>query len=1123
MVDGFLPSLKSDESEELSLLKEQLFEVFPVGPLVGMCTSLDQGKAVSTFLDAILDKTLQSTIAVTASRGRGKSAALGLAVAGAVAAGPTPTNLSPLFEFLCKGLHMLKYEEHLHYDVVRSGNPIFRKAIIRINIHKQHRQTIQYIEPRDHMKLSQVELLVIDEAAAIPLPIVKHLIGPYLVFLSSTVNGYEGTGRSLSLKLLSHLEKKSQMQPSGANDSNSAKSFQKLELKEPIRYASEDPVESWLNDLLCLDATNSPPTISRLPHPSECQLYYVTRDTLFSFHKESEIFLQRMMSLLVSSHYKNSPNDLQLMADAPAHHLFVLLGPVDESQNILPDLFCVIQKLTITVQLGNQIFVIQVCLEGEISREAVFQSLRNGHQPAGDQIPWKFCEEFENTDFPMLSGARIHGYGSAALDLLTRYYKGQLDLITEEDKETKDKQKLPGNVTQAAAKVSLLEETITPRQDLPPLLIHLRHRTPEKIHYIGASFGLTLDLYHFWKKHRFQGKFARSLPLCFREMDYKLAMRLLEAYTSGLKDYGKVRNLVPLLAQLYFQEKLPISLSYLEASILLSMGLQLHDITYIEGKMKIDKQQLLFLFRKTMVKFSKYLCGVVRKELAKSLPKEEEAKRMLPHSISLEDDLHDGAKQVLETMKQDGIKLLDPRSESLEQYTVADKDLEFEHALRSCSTVSGSGLLSVKSKRALVVRVVKSKKDGGRLIRGRLKDGDLLVNRDGVRIVSQSEVEAPALIQPSDNQLSLADFDAVQVIGKGNGGIVRLVQHKWTGQFFALKVLAIAVYDLSSSVSNVYPSLRIIHLKAVRYYPFSPSGAFGLFHDFLKKVNKIPEPYLAAICKQGLETSNLLINHRGEVKITDFGVSAILASTSGLANTFIGTYNYMSPERIIGGNYGYKSDIWSLGLVLLECAAGQFPYSAPQPEGWINVYELMETIVDQPAPRAPSDLFSPEFCSFISACVQKDPKDRLSANELMAHPFITKYDDLDVDLALYFTSAGLHWHFNQGIWKAIGAASGVSNCASEVVDGVAVLENSTIMLLARKELVFQRDGVSGTYASTEMCNQFYIIARLPLTTAGVQHCQETFSVWQSINECSTEQEPTIPQLSFVIPVPPSWE
>ena len=49
----------------------------------------------------------------------------------------------------------------------------------------------QYIQPHEHEKLSQVELLVVDEAAAIPLPVVKSLLGPYLVFLSSTVNGYD--------------------------------------------------------------------------------------------------------------------------------------------------------------------------------------------------------------------------------------------------------------------------------------------------------------------------------------------------------------------------------------------------------------------------------------------------------------------------------------------------------------------------------------------------------------------------------------------------------------------------------------------------------------------------------------------------------------------------------------------------------------------------------------------------------------------------------------------------------------------------------------------------------------------------------------------------------------------
>jgi len=63
--------------------------------------------------------------------------------------------------------------------------------------------------PKDYKMLAQAELLVIDEAAAIPLPLVKNMFGSYLVFISSTVNGYEGTGRSLSLKLIDSLRKQS--------------------------------------------------------------------------------------------------------------------------------------------------------------------------------------------------------------------------------------------------------------------------------------------------------------------------------------------------------------------------------------------------------------------------------------------------------------------------------------------------------------------------------------------------------------------------------------------------------------------------------------------------------------------------------------------------------------------------------------------------------------------------------------------------------------------------------------------------------------------------------------------------------------------------------------------------
>lgn len=75
-------------------------------------------------------------------------------------------------------------------------------------------------------------------------------------------------------------------------------------LVESIRYANGDAVEAWLNNLLCLDASSVQPLSSGCPVPSSCDLYYVNRDTLFSYHKASEMFLQRVMSLYVSSHYK---------------------------------------------------------------------------------------------------------------------------------------------------------------------------------------------------------------------------------------------------------------------------------------------------------------------------------------------------------------------------------------------------------------------------------------------------------------------------------------------------------------------------------------------------------------------------------------------------------------------------------------------------------------------------------------------------------------------------------------------------------------------------------------------------------------------------------------------------
>ena len=88
----------------------------PAGSLVSRCRTLDQARAVVTFLDAASEKTLRSTVALTASRGRGKSAALGLAMAGAVGLGysnifvtaPSPENLTTLFQFVFKVQYLRK-------------------------------------------------------------------------------------------------------------------------------------------------------------------------------------------------------------------------------------------------------------------------------------------------------------------------------------------------------------------------------------------------------------------------------------------------------------------------------------------------------------------------------------------------------------------------------------------------------------------------------------------------------------------------------------------------------------------------------------------------------------------------------------------------------------------------------------------------------------------------------------------------------------------------------------------------------------------------------------------------------------------------------------------------------
>lgn len=201
------------EAKELKDLKISLKNTKPLGNLVEVCKTLDQATSVMQMVDLVSEKSLKSTISLTAGRGRGKSAALGISIAGAIVHGfsnifvtaPSPENLTTMFEFVFRGLDALNYKEHTDYEILASSNPDYNHSVVRVNITRDHRQTIQYIRPQEVAALAQAELLVIDEAAAIPITLVQQLFGPYMVILSSTVHGYEGTGRSLSLKLVNSL------------------------------------------------------------------------------------------------------------------------------------------------------------------------------------------------------------------------------------------------------------------------------------------------------------------------------------------------------------------------------------------------------------------------------------------------------------------------------------------------------------------------------------------------------------------------------------------------------------------------------------------------------------------------------------------------------------------------------------------------------------------------------------------------------------------------------------------------------------------------------------------------------------------------------------------------------
>lgn len=193
--------------------------------------------------------------------------------------------------------------------------------------------------------------------------------------------------------------------------------------------------------------------------------------------------------------------------------------------------------------------------------------------------------------------------------------------------------------------------------------------------------------------------------------------------------------------------------------------------------------------------------------------------------------------------------------------------------------------------------------------------------------------------------------------------------------------------SLDQFYNKVYESGNTIPEDILGKIAFSVISALDYLYSQLRVIHRDVKP------------SNILINTKGEVKMCDFGISGYLVDS--VAKTIdAGCKPYMAPERIDPtGNpsmYDIRSDVWSLGISLMELATGQYPYRT-----WGTPFDQLKQVVKDDPPRLPSGKFSAEFDDLITKCLQKNYLDRPNYSSLLSHPFCVIHEKKETDVASF--------------------------------------------------------------------------------------------------------------------------
>eukprot|EP00933_Yihiella_yeosuensis_P013054 TRINITY_DN12273_c0_g1_i1.p1 TRINITY_DN12273_c0_g1~~TRINITY_DN12273_c0_g1_i1.p1 ORF type:complete len:341 (+),score=57.11 TRINITY_DN12273_c0_g1_i1:127-1149(+) len=177
----------------------------------------------------------------------------------------------------------------------------------------------------------------------------------------------------------------------------------------------------------------------------------------------------------------------------------------------------------------------------------------------------------------------------------------------------------------------------------------------------------------------------------------------------------------------------------------------------------------------------------------------------------------------------------------------------------------------------------------------------------------------------------------------------------------------------------------------------------------------VPPEYIASITAQvmngldylhkrkllhrDIKPENILHNLQGQVKLNDFGIAKDLDKTLAMAGTFVGTVTYMSPERCMGQDYSFASDIWSVGMVMYELATGTYPFADV---GSFPV--LFDHLCEKPEPRLDEGVYPPGLCDFVARCLTRNVNERSDTETLLAHPWAAEGVCTVEQLAAFFQS-----------------------------------------------------------------------------------------------------------------------